>query len=75
MYVDDSKSWRTGKVHCDTRVCTKEQDRSMWALNQCSTSTSSYNPALAKSEPQNTQISPVNSFPLPKRKGEKKGEQ
>jgi hypothetical protein len=30
-----------------------------WALNQCSKSSSSYNPASAESETQNTSVSPV----------------
>jgi hypothetical protein len=45
----------------------------MHALNQCHRSSSSYNPALAESEPQHTLISPVGIVPLPKKKVGQRG--
>lgn len=49
--------------------------QSKWALNQCSKSSSSYNPASAERETQNTSVSPVVTVPLPKSKGESREQQ
>jgi hypothetical protein len=49
-----------------------EQGKCIWALNQCSRSTSSYNPPLVESVKQNTPISLVDIVPLPKRKGQQR---
>jgi hypothetical protein len=59
-------------VHLGAKVHTTERERSARALNQCSRSSSIYNPVSAESEPQHTPVSPVDIVPFPKRKGQQR---
>jgi hypothetical protein len=59
-----SETW--GRVH------TTERGKSTRALDQRSRLTSSYYPALAEREQQNTRISPVDTDPQPMREREQR---